>query len=198
MAEVGDQALASLECRGRQHFVAGVGVHIVLLGVHSEIVEPSDDGVVRDNMDGVVDNIIGMCHPLAANHELVVNIVAEGITHATVPTSDTDTRGNRVEQTLFLVALNSAIRPRRHDQILRQHQILILVSIEIFGDRHLVAFALEHRRKNINAFFGFVYFQASPYYHRFPVHRFLSIWRRVPTPDPPKIRSSFLPPPSYP
>ena len=71
---------------GRQDVVAGVNVHVILLGVHGEIGEARGDRVdVVGDLNGVVDDAAGVGHPLPADHELVVGALAEGVAHAAVP-----------------------------------------------------------------------------------------------------------------
>ena len=66
-------------------------MQIVLLGVHGEVVETGGDRVVVvDDLDGVVDDVAGVRHPLPADHELVLGVVAEAVGHAAVPAGDAD------------------------------------------------------------------------------------------------------------
>ncbi len=80
-----------------QHLVGGIDMHVVLLGMHGEIVDPLGDGIiVISDVDGVVDDIARMSHPLAADHKLVVDTLSERVAHAPVPAGDVDAPQNRL------------------------------------------------------------------------------------------------------
>src|SRR5918995_3481610 len=76
----------SREGGGCEDLVGGVDVHVVLLGAHAEVFEARGYGVfVVYDVYLVVDDLAGVGYPLATDHELVVDAVAERVGHAAVP-----------------------------------------------------------------------------------------------------------------
>src|ERR671910_1736314 len=76
----------SRESGGREDLVGRVDVHVVLLGVHAEVVETRGYRVFAVyDVYLVVDYFAGVGYPLATDHELVVDAVAERVGHAAVP-----------------------------------------------------------------------------------------------------------------
>ena len=64
----------------------------------------------------IVDDVAGMSHPLAADDELVVDGVAEGIAHAAVIAGEADAALDRRGEVLDLFLLDLRHREDRHDQ----------------------------------------------------------------------------------
>ena len=65
--------------------LAGIDVHVILLGAVLEAWDARHDRIVRPgHVDLVVDDVAGMGDPLAAAQELVVDRIAERIAHAAV------------------------------------------------------------------------------------------------------------------
>src|SRR5829696_4081178 len=100
-----------------KYLVGRVHVHVILLGVHREIFETRGYGIVviRD-LDRVVDDVAGMGDPLSPDHELVVDAVAKGVGHATVPAREPDTALDGSCQALYLLLCDSTHRPDRDYQ----------------------------------------------------------------------------------
>ena len=110
----------------RQHLIGRVDMHVILLGMHLKIVYAGRNRViVVGDVDGIVNDIAWMRHPLAAYHPLVGSIVAEGIRHAAMPTTQPHTAANCIEQPFFLFSGNRAHRPDWHDQVERQHLLCV-------------------------------------------------------------------------
>ena len=143
------------EGRGGQHLVARVHVHVVLLGLHGEVLQAFDDRVVvlRD-VDRVVDDAVGVGDPLAADHELVVAVIAEGVAHAAVPASDADAARDGRQQAAALLLGDLAHGPAGHDQAEAVHEGLVEVGVEGGGHRDLEAFLLEEIAHDLGRFLG--------------------------------------------
>src|ERR1700730_9551450 len=80
-------AVLSSKGRRRQHFVAWVHVHVVLLGAVIKILDLAGDRIVSfSDRDPIRDDIAGMRYPLASNHELVVGFIAKTVGHTAMET----------------------------------------------------------------------------------------------------------------
>ena len=92
-------------------------MHVVLFGAIVEVVDPGHHRVIGPgDVDPIVDDVAGMRHPLAADHELVFGLVAERVGDAAVIAAEADAaldRGGEVRQ-LLLVDLRHG--QDRHDQ----------------------------------------------------------------------------------
>src|SRR5918998_3126952 len=147
----------SREGGGRQNPVGGIDVHVVLLGVHLEVVEARGYGVfVVNDVDLVVDYLAGVGHPLAAHHELVVDAVAERVGHAAVPACKPEPALYGAAQALLLLVRDLPHRPDRDYEVKRPHLLPIEVGVEGRGDLHLVPILFEDGREDGGALLGFV------------------------------------------
>ena len=80
-------AVLSFKSRSRQHPVARVHVHVVLLGAIIKILNPAGDRIVSfGDRDPIRDDIARMRYPLASNHELVVGFIAKTVGHTAMKT----------------------------------------------------------------------------------------------------------------
>jgi len=80
-------AVLSCKSRSRQHLVAWVHVHVVLLGAVIKILNPAGDRIVSfGDRDPIRDNIARMGYPLASNHKLIVGFIAKTVGHTTMKT----------------------------------------------------------------------------------------------------------------
>jgi len=159
---------------GGQHLVRRVYVHVVLLGMHVEIAQPGHDGVLRlDDLHIVIDDPARVGHPLAAYHELVLGVVAEGIAHAAVPAGDPDASLDGIEEPLLLLAGDGAHGPRRDHQVQGGHLVRIQIRIQGVGDLHSIARILQEGRKDIHTLLGLVAEPPAPH-HQCLFHRIAS------------------------
>ncbi len=87
-----------MEGSGGQHLVGGIHVHVILFRVHLEVGDAPRDGVlVVNDVDLVVRDVIGVGHPLATHHPLVIRVVPERVTHATVPAGNAHAASDGVQ-----------------------------------------------------------------------------------------------------
>ena len=142
-------------------------MHVILFRVHAEIREARGDRVrVVDDVHPVVDDVAGVRHPLPADHELVVGVVAERVGHAAVPAGKTGAVLDCGEQTLLLLGADRAHGPDLDDEVERAHQRGVAVDVERVGDAHVVAFAAQERREQLHALSRLVPSPAAPDHQR--------------------------------
>jgi hypothetical protein len=101
-------------------------------------------------------------HPLAAGHELVGGIIAEGVAHAAVPPAEAHTGRDGVEQATLLLGRDRAHRPHLRDQVESAQALGIQVGVERVADLHPVPGRLDQRREDFDAGFGLVALPAAP------------------------------------
>src|SRR5215210_1370208 len=142
---------------GREDLVGRVDVHVVLLGVHLKVFETGGYGVfVVYDVDFVVDNVAGMGHPLAPDHELVVYALAERVGHAAVPAGESDPALYGPAQSLLLLVCYGSHGPDRDYEVEGSHLLFVEVGIEGGRDLHLVVVLLQQRREDGGALLGLV------------------------------------------
>ena len=106
------------EGRGGEHLHPRVDVQVVLLRPVGEARrDPRHHRIVGPgHVDMVVDDVPRMRHPLAADHELVLRLVAEGVGHAAVIAAEPDPALHRREQVRQLLLADRRHGQDRHDQ----------------------------------------------------------------------------------
>lgn len=106
------------ECRSGDHIVAGIHVHVVLLGVDGKIGDIADDGVVGfNNVDRVGDLAAGVSDEVTADHELKVSIGAERVAEAAMPASDACAGADGGEEVVGLLRGYRAHGPNEDDEV---------------------------------------------------------------------------------
>ena len=100
--------------------------------MHVEVADAGCDGVLLVvDVDAIIDDIAGMRHPLAANHELVFRILTEGIGHAAMPAADIHAAlADGVQQAGFLFARDAAHGVDGHHHIDRAHEFGIEEAVQ--------------------------------------------------------------------
>ena len=162
------------ERRRGQHLVAGIGVHVVLLRLHREILQPLRDRILLiRHLHLVADDAAGMVDPLTARHELVARVVPESIAHAAVPTRHVRTIEHRLVQSLPLRTRDLAHRPDRHDQIKVAHAPLVRVDIHRVRHHHTEALRLQPRHQHIRTLFGLMPIPSAPHHQHRLANRLL-------------------------
>ena len=103
-------------------------MHVIQLRVHLEVTQSVCNLViVIHDIDLVVNNPTGMSNPLPTHHKLVFRVVSEGIRHPTVPTCDTYSGLDSIQQSLLLFLLDGAHGPDRHHQAELTHLVRIQI-----------------------------------------------------------------------
>ena len=97
----------------------------ILLGVHREIIDARHDRVVARDVDLVVYDAAGVADELPANHELVLDVVAERVAHTAVPAGTAGAGADGPKQARLLIPFDPGHRPDRHDQVDLRHQLFI-------------------------------------------------------------------------
>src|SRR5258708_35364570 len=90
------------KCRGGQHFVGGVNVHVVLLRMHAEILDTLRDGVVLlHDLYLVIDDSTGVRDPLPSYHKLIVRVAPESLSPSPVTAGQASPIPYIMEHALF-------------------------------------------------------------------------------------------------
>src|SRR3712207_2006028 len=111
-------SVLACEGGGCQDPDVGVYVHVVLLGVHLEVLEAGGYLVlVVNDVYLVVDDAAGVGDELSADHELVVRVVAERVGQAPVPAGEADPTLDRLKQTPLLPVGDLPHTPDLYDQV---------------------------------------------------------------------------------
>ncbi len=158
-------------------------MHIVLFRVQREIRQSSNDWIVwLADIYCIINNTTWMSHPLAADHKLILSILAERIRHTPMPSSKTSARFDGFEQTVFMLLGHGSHTPDRYNQIHCLHCGIVQVNVQRIRNGCLILLALQKRRKEFCVFFWFIPIPSSPYkqccFHYFPsiIHKNSSDW----------------------
>lgn len=140
-----------------------VDVHVVLLALHFEFVNPIHDRVCTNRPNGVLHRIVtGVGDPLAAGEELPLWAVSERVTHPTMTARYSNAeRPCRFEDRLHLIAGYLSHRPDRNDQPYGREEFAICERVKRVGQVHPKAVPFEYRGEETRHLERLVAFPAS-------------------------------------
>lgn len=102
----------------REHFVARIHQHVILLALHFEVRDALRDRViVIHNADRVILDVVRMAEKLPAGHPLVIDGAAKRIAHAAVKTGDAHSADHGIDQIVFLIGAELPTGPKGYDQV---------------------------------------------------------------------------------
>jgi len=143
---------------GGEDFVAGIGEHVVLLGVvDHEIIEPGEHRMVAiGNFHQVIHAPVRrMGDELATRQQVVIPFGAEGVAHPAMPAGEADPGRDGCAEPLHRLGFvrRTERGPVVDDQVLLRHQRLIQVGVEGVRAGHREAVVFEESGKEITGLF---------------------------------------------
>ena len=137
-------------------------MHEVLLGVHLEVAQTGHDRIIADDVHVVVDDAAGVADELPAHHELVLDVVAEGIAHAAVPAGAADPGAHGLQQARLLLDADPRHRPHRNHQLQSGHELFVRQGIQRVGDGDAMAFVAQQVCDEVGRLLRLVAVPAAP------------------------------------
>ena len=118
--------------------------------------------LLAHELDGVVDDAVGVGDPLGAGHELVPRARAKGVDDPSVPSGEPGPSQHRVLQALELLVADGAHRPGLHDEIDSAHEVPVEVGVQRVRHHDVEALLDEKRPEATARLLGLVALPAAP------------------------------------
>ena len=93
-----------------------------------------------NDVDPIRNNVARMRHPLPANHELILGIVAKRIRHAAVPPSNSYAASYCIQQSFLLFIGDRAHRPHGNDKVKASQSLGITIDLKGIDNFRAITF----------------------------------------------------------